>query len=393
MCNDSGEAFAFLVGFVVLSGLLLSVRGSVWASVIGLVSMGVSGFLIAAKVLQPFSVLPGTQANPTDMTAVVLSIVALTATVTALLAAVNTLKFNLIRSLARETQMRNLLQQERDLLEQRVHERTAELREVRDQALRSRNELRTYYRAIEQSGNSIVITDLQGQITYVNPFFEKTTGYAIDEVLGKKLNILSSGHHSKEFYRRLWQTIIQGEIWQGEFLNRRKDGSLYWEFATITPVKDENGQIRHYVAIKEDITAQKELRETLARQNEYLAALQNITLELLDRRGRQELLDNILQRARRAECSAGGRYVVRARAAGLSRSGRKPKRTLWQTCQPGTLPSGLRSPGKTPPGLCRRLSGKIQHIPDYARTNFARCCQFPQHLWRTGFGCDCAWTV
>lgn len=296
----SGEAFAFLVGFVVLSGLLLSVRGSVWASVIGLVSMGVSGFLIAAKVLQPFSVLPGTQANPTDMTAVVLSIVALTATVTALLAAVNTLKFNLMRSLAQETQMRNLLQQERDLLEQRVHERTAELREVRDQALRSRDELRTYYQVIEQSGNSIVITDLQGQITYVNPFFEKTTGYAIHEVLGKKLNILSSGHHSKEFYRRLWQTITQGEIWQGEFLNRRKDGSLYWEFATITPVKDENGQIRHYVAIKEDITAQKELRETLARQNEYLAALQNITLELLDRRGRQELLDNILQRARGA---------------------------------------------------------------------------------------------
>ncbi len=294
----SAEAFVFLAAFMAVSGLLLSVRGGVRALVIGLVSMAALGFLIATKAFHPFAVSPEIQAPPPSIESLLSSMAALTAVMAGLFIAMNTLKSSLHRSFAQETQTRNLLQQERDLLEQRVRERTAELREARDLALRSRDELRTYYQAIEQSGNSIVITDPQGVIEYVNPFFEKATGYSIQEVLGKTSRILKSGNQSPEFYSRLWKALANGETWQGEFLNRRKNGSLYWELATIAPVKDEQGKISRYVAIKEDVTAQKELRETLARQNEYLAALQTITLELLDRRDRQELLDNLLQRAR-----------------------------------------------------------------------------------------------
>lgn len=295
----AANVFVYFIVLVVLAHMLLNLRGGISMLALTGLTLTLFAWSVLSGSFEPFEAKNTTGiVLPAGLASATINIIGYLFSALMIMTVLNLFVVNLNQAWRRELQARSLLKQERDLLEQRVYERTAELREVRDQALRSRDELRTYYQAIEQSGNSIVITDLQGQVEYVNPFFEKTTGYAIHEVLGKKLNILKSGHHSQEFYRRLWQTITQGEIWQGEFLNRRKDGSLYWEFATITPVKDEHGQIRHYVVIKEDITAQKELRETLARQNEYLAALQNITLELLDRRGWQELLDNILQRAR-----------------------------------------------------------------------------------------------
>ncbi|MCS6994956.1 MAG: PAS domain S-box protein [Anaerolineales bacterium] len=296
----SAEAFALLITFVSILALLGGTRGALGGIVLAVITLAVLGVLINIGGFRPFSMPAGKNVLPDTLISAFVSIVVFAGAAGGIVSAILVLINRLNYSLQQETQARALLKQERDLLEQRVRERTAELREARDLALQNRNELRTYYQAIEQSGNSIVITDAQGKIEYVNPFFERITGYSIQEVLGKNSNILGSGHQSKEFYRRLWKTISNGEIWQGEFLNKRKDGSLYWEYATIAPVKDEQGKIRHYVAIKEDITAQKELRETLARQNEYLAALQNITLELLDRRDRQELLDNILQRARDA---------------------------------------------------------------------------------------------
>ncbi|MCA1899400.1 MAG: PAS domain S-box protein [Chloroflexi bacterium] len=319
----SAEAFALLASFVALSGLLLGVRGSVRATAIGLVSMGALGFLIATKVFHPFSVPPEIQVEPTSIEKLVPSMVALTAVTLVVLVAINTLKSNLNRSLAQETQTRNLLQQERDLLEQRVRERTAELREARDQALQSRDELRTYYQAIEQSGNSIVITDPQGVIEYVNPFFEKITGYSLQEAIGQNPRILKSGAQSDDMYRHMWETISHGQIWQGEFLNKRKDGSLYWEFATIAPVKDEQGKINHYVAIKEDITAQKELRETLARQNQYLAALQTITLELLERQDFDELLNSVVERACQLLDASHGEFLLKEGDVMVVRSANK----------------------------------------------------------------------
>ncbi len=115
--------------------------------------------------------------------------------------------------------------------------------------------------AVEQSENTVVITDAQGNIEYANPAFERITGYKITDVTGKNLRFLRSGKHDPEFYRNLWETIASGKIWNGDFLNRKKNGTLYWERSTITPVLDETGTIVNYIAIKEDITKAKYLQE------------------------------------------------------------------------------------------------------------------------------------
>ena len=127
------------------------------------------------------------------------------------------------------------------------------------------NQLRQLQRALEFSANGVVITNKQGAIEYINPAFTRITGYAPEEVIGKNPSILKSGEHSEEFYKDLWSTIQKGEVWRGEMTNRRKDGSLYWEYQTITPVKDENGTITHFVAIKENVTERKQAEQELER--------------------------------------------------------------------------------------------------------------------------------
>ena len=117
--------------------------------------------------------------------------------------------------------------------------------------------------AIEQSANTVVITDIYGNIQYTNPKFTEVTGYTATEVLGKNPRILSSGMQTKEFYSLLWQTISAGNIWSGEFQNKAKNGNLYWELTTITPIKNEAGEICSYLAIKEDISKNKEAEENL----------------------------------------------------------------------------------------------------------------------------------
>ncbi|MEJ5224662.1 MAG: histidine kinase N-terminal 7TM domain-containing protein, partial [Anaerolineales bacterium] len=291
----SPESFATLLFFIALSGMFLKNRGRAIAFSIAALTVALIGWLIIAGAYLPFAVsLP--RLRPSSMETFLASLLSYFVLSGSMILIVSVVFRNLTLAIQQETQTRNLLQQERDLLEKRVRERTADLREARDLALQSRDELRKYYQAIEQSGNSIVITDVQGNIQYVNPFFEKITGYTLNEVLGKNPRFLKSGNQPLEFYRFMWKTIANGQVWRGEFLNRRKDGSLYWELATIAPVKDDKGKVTNYVAIKEDITAQKELRETLARQNDYLATLQTITLDLLNRRDQQELLETIMQR-------------------------------------------------------------------------------------------------
>ena len=130
-------------------------------------------------------------------------------------------------------------------------------------------QLRLLSSASEQSPVSVVITDHKGCIQYVNPKFEAVTGYSAAEVKGKNPNILKTGHTSPEQYRQLWRTITSGEIWKGEFLNKKKNGEFFWETASISPVKDRNGQITHYVAVKEDITVHKETAEMLVYQAHY----------------------------------------------------------------------------------------------------------------------------
>jgi len=130
---------------------------------------------------------------------------------------------------------------------------------------RKQNELRLLQlnQAVEQSPVSVIITDLDGNITYVNSRFTTLTAYTLDDVLGKNPRILQSGQTPIEVYRNLWQTINAGKIWKGEFLNKKKNGELYWEDATIAPVLDHNGRTLNFIAVKEDITERKHAQDEL----------------------------------------------------------------------------------------------------------------------------------
>lgn len=118
-------------------------------------------------------------------------------------------------------------------------------------------EVRKLSRAVEQSPNSIVITDTDGRITYVNPKFSQVTGYSSAEALGENPRILKSGELPAEGYKELWETIRSGREWRGEFHNRKKNGELFWESASISAIKDQDGKVTHFIAVKEDITARK----------------------------------------------------------------------------------------------------------------------------------------
>jgi PAS domain S-box-containing protein len=117
--------------------------------------------------------------------------------------------------------------------------------------------------AIEQADEIVMVTDTDGIIQYVNPAFERITGYACHDAIGKKPSILKSGKQDSEFYRDLWSTIRRGEVFRGELINRRSDGSFYEESARITPIKDETGRVVNFVAVKRDVTDERSLRKQL----------------------------------------------------------------------------------------------------------------------------------
>ena len=125
------------------------------------------------------------------------------------------------------------------------------------------DQLQQLNHAVEQSTSSIVITNLEGNLDYVNQQFLKTTGYSYEEVIGNNPRILNSGYTKKEEYKKMWDTIKSGGTWHGEFLNKKKNGSLYWEEVTISPVRNETGDIINFLAIKTDITKQKKTSEKL----------------------------------------------------------------------------------------------------------------------------------
>ncbi len=132
---------------------------------------------------------------------------------------------------------------------------------------------RLLFTAVEQSPGVITITDTQGAIVYVNPKFVEVTGYTAEEVIGKNPRILKSGQQPYSFYRRLWKTIVAGHEWRGDFCNRKKDGSLYWESASVSAVLDEQGEITHYIKAAEDVSERKELEEVLKRRTRELSLL------------------------------------------------------------------------------------------------------------------------
>ena len=127
----------------------------------------------------------------------------------------------------------------------------------------AKEELQKLSTAVEQSPASVVITDTQGIIEYVNPKFCDVTGYSAEEALGQNPRVLKSGQTPQEVYDELWQTITAGEEWRGELINRKKNGELYWEAVSISAIKSAAGAITHYLAIKEDITEQKQMEASI----------------------------------------------------------------------------------------------------------------------------------
>ncbi|MBK8907016.1 MAG: PAS domain S-box protein [Rhodospirillales bacterium] len=147
-------------------------------------------------------------------------------------------------------------------------------REITEQK-RSQADLSKLFQAIQQSPMSVVITDRNGTVEYVNPEFTKVTGYTLAETVGQNSRILKSGHTPPEQYAELWNTICAGDVWRGELLNRKKSGELFWELASIAPVKDGD-RITNFVAVKEDITERREVEEQL-RQSQKMQAVGQLT--------------------------------------------------------------------------------------------------------------------
>jgi len=142
-------------------------------------------------------------------------------------------------------------------------------------------ELRLQAAALESAANAIVITDLTGAVVWANPAFSRLTGYGLDEVVGRSLGVLKSGQQAPVFYTELWETILSGRVWQGQLVNRRKDGSLYHEEMTITPVRDEEEVVTHFVAIKQDVTERRRAEENLQDLYRLFRSLMENALDII----------------------------------------------------------------------------------------------------------------
>lgn len=148
----------------------------------------------------------------------------------------------------------------------------ASLRDITE-LQRNELELRKLWQAVEQSSVAVITTDAEGRIEYVNPCFTAITGYSRDEVVGRNPSILKSGLTPEHDYQRLWDTVTSGAAWQGEFCNRRKDGSLFWGVASISPVQADDGRITHFVGIQADITERKRAEQELRASEERFRSL------------------------------------------------------------------------------------------------------------------------
>jgi PAS domain S-box-containing protein len=169
-----------------------------------------------------------------------------------------------------------------------------------EEALRQSQE--TYRRlslAIEQSPSTVVITDTEGRIEYANPRFSELTGYIANEVIGLNLRFLKSGKHTPDHYQELWTAIEAGGEWRGEFANRKRNGEIYWELASVSPIRNAEGVITHYVKVAEDISARKEMEEALRREVEVNGALAELASALLSPASIVDISDLVLEHAKR----------------------------------------------------------------------------------------------
>jgi len=165
-----------------------------------------------------------------------------------------------------------------DELEERVREKTAKLEEANvelrkeiSERKQEQEKLRKLSLAVEQSPVSIVITDKEGNIEYVNPMFSKTSGYTAAEAVGKNAHISQSGGRLQEKYKKIWATITSGKDWRGEFHSRKKNGEMFWENVLASPIVNEEGEITNFLAVKEDITEQKRIEEELIKSKSEFA--------------------------------------------------------------------------------------------------------------------------
>ncbi len=185
------------------------------------------------------------------------------------------------------------------------HETTRLLTRFADQAAlalieagqHDRIELQTA--ALEAAANAVLITDREGRIEWVNPAFTELTGWQKEEVIGKTPRILKSDIQASYYYEKLWETIVAGNVWRGELHNRRKDGAIYVEEQTITPVRSADGEIRHFISIKQDVTVRKQNEE----QIRHLALHDRLT-DLSNRHAFEESLARTVSRARRGSPSS-----------------------------------------------------------------------------------------
>ncbi len=164
--------------------------------------------------------------------------------------------------------------------------------DVTDQQLRE-EKLRKLSYAVEQSENGIVITDKGGTIEYVNPKFVEITGYAPEEVIGKNPRILKSGQTPITLYREMWQTILEGNVWKGKFLNKRKNGELYWQETIISPIKNEEGIVTHYLAVQEDVTERIQIEQERRESEERFRKLVELSPDgiLIHQEGRIKFIN------------------------------------------------------------------------------------------------------
>ena len=172
----------------------------------------------------------------------------------------------------------NVLMEIKSLLQNELEEQISGIKDSILERKKIEEKLALFYEGIEQSADSIVFTNLAGDMIYVNKQFVDLTGYSYEEAIGQNPRILKSGDQSEMFYKNLWNTITAGKVWQGLFHNKKKNGELYWEDARIFPVFDEDGKIKYYGAVKQDVTQRVAAEE----KNKHLIEAQRVINALLN---------------------------------------------------------------------------------------------------------------